>query len=117
MEVSGSPTPRPFYPLGKSSRYQFDRSIGRPQSRSGRGGEEKKSHTLSVPGVSFRLSSLYTDWATLASCNKPLFYAMYHSYWQSQIWASLKVVIILYHYEPNFFEIRRVVLEMKHANG
>jgi hypothetical protein len=36
-------TPRPLYPQGKSPWYPFDRRLGGPQSRSGRGGEEKNS--------------------------------------------------------------------------
>jgi hypothetical protein len=36
-------TPRPLYPQGKSPSYPLDRSLGGPQSRSGRGGEEKNS--------------------------------------------------------------------------
>jgi hypothetical protein len=40
---------RPLYPRGKSSRYPFDRRLGGPQSRSGRGGEEKNSQPL--PGL------------------------------------------------------------------
>jgi len=35
-------TPRPLCPLEKIFWYPFDRSVGAPQSRSGRGGEEKK---------------------------------------------------------------------------
>jgi hypothetical protein len=40
MEVVSS-TPRPLYPQGKSPWYPLDRRLGGPQSRSGRGGEEK----------------------------------------------------------------------------
>jgi hypothetical protein len=36
-------TPRPLYPQGKSPWYPLDRKLGEPQSRSGRGGEEKNS--------------------------------------------------------------------------
>jgi hypothetical protein len=36
-------TPRPLYPQGKSPWYPSDRRLGGPQSRSGRGGEEKNS--------------------------------------------------------------------------
>jgi hypothetical protein len=36
-------TLRPLYPQGKSSRCPLDRRLGEPQSRSGRGGEEKSS--------------------------------------------------------------------------
>jgi len=39
-------TPRPLYPRGKSLRYPLDRRLGGPQSRSGRGGEEKNSQSL-----------------------------------------------------------------------
>jgi len=35
--------PRPLYPLGKSPWYPLNRRLGGPQSRSGRGGEEKNS--------------------------------------------------------------------------
>jgi hypothetical protein len=42
-------TPRPLYPQGKSLWYPLDRRLGGPQSRSGRGGEEKISQTL--PGI------------------------------------------------------------------
>jgi hypothetical protein len=34
---------RPLYPQGKSPWYTSDRRLGGPQSRSGRGGEEKSS--------------------------------------------------------------------------
>jgi hypothetical protein len=44
MEVSGqSLTLRPLYPQGKSPLCPSDRRLGGPQSRSGRGGEEKNS--------------------------------------------------------------------------
>jgi hypothetical protein len=36
-------TPRPLYLQGKSHQYPLDRKLGGPQSRSGRGGEEKNS--------------------------------------------------------------------------
>jgi hypothetical protein len=39
-------TPRVLYPQGKSSWYPLDRRLGGPQTRSGRGGEEKNSQTL-----------------------------------------------------------------------
>jgi hypothetical protein len=42
-------TPRPLYPQGKSPWYPLDRRLGGPQSRSGRGGEEKNSHP--PPGI------------------------------------------------------------------
>jgi hypothetical protein len=42
-------TPRPLYSQGKSPFYPLDRRLGGPQSRSGRGGEEKNSQPL--PGL------------------------------------------------------------------
>jgi hypothetical protein len=42
-------TPRPLYPQGRATGTHSDRRLGGPQSRSGRGGEEKKS--LSLPGL------------------------------------------------------------------
>jgi hypothetical protein len=41
--------PRPLYLQGKSPWYSLDRRLGGPQSRSGRGGEEKNSQPL--PGL------------------------------------------------------------------
>jgi hypothetical protein len=43
MEVSGQLHAPAALPLGKYSRYPLDRSLSGPQSRSGRGGEEKNS--------------------------------------------------------------------------
>jgi hypothetical protein len=42
-------TPRPLYPQGKSPWYPLDRRLRGPQSRSGRGGEEKNFQ--SPPGI------------------------------------------------------------------
>jgi hypothetical protein len=42
-------TPRPLYPQGNSPPFPLDRRLGGPQSRSGRGGQEKSSH--SPPGI------------------------------------------------------------------
>jgi hypothetical protein len=42
-------TPLPLYLEGKSPWYPFDRRLGGPQSRSGRGGEKKNSQPL--PGI------------------------------------------------------------------
>jgi hypothetical protein len=39
-------TPRPLYPEGKIPWYPLDGRLGGSQSRSGRGGEEKNSHSL-----------------------------------------------------------------------
>jgi hypothetical protein len=41
MEVSGQLHAPAASPQGKSPSYQFDRRLGGPQSRSGRGGEEE----------------------------------------------------------------------------
>jgi hypothetical protein len=46
-------TPRTLYPHGKSPWYPLDRRLGGPQSRSGRGGEEKNSYPL--PGLEPRI--------------------------------------------------------------
>jgi hypothetical protein len=46
MEVRGQLHTRPLYPQGNSSWYPVDRRLGGPQSRSGRGGEEKNSQSL-----------------------------------------------------------------------
>jgi hypothetical protein len=40
---------QPLYPQGKRLWYPLDRRLGGPQSRSGRGGEEKNSQLL--PGL------------------------------------------------------------------
>jgi hypothetical protein len=42
-------TPRPLYPQKKSPWFPLDRGLGGPQSRSGRGGEEKNSQL--PPGI------------------------------------------------------------------
>jgi hypothetical protein len=42
-------TPRPLYPQGNSPWYPLDRRLGGPQSRSGRGGEERNSQP--PPGI------------------------------------------------------------------
>jgi hypothetical protein len=39
-------TPQPLYPQGMSPWYPFDRRLGEPQSRSGRGGGEKNSQPV-----------------------------------------------------------------------
>jgi hypothetical protein len=41
-------TPRPLYPYGKRPWYALDRRLGGPQTRSGRGGEDKNSQHLPV---------------------------------------------------------------------
>jgi hypothetical protein len=63
-------TPRPLSPQGKSPWYPMYRRLDGPQSRSGRGGEEKNSHphresnprTPIIQPVAHR----YTDWAITA---------------------------------------------------
>jgi hypothetical protein len=49
MEVSGQLHAPAALPQGKSPWYQLDRMPGGPQSRSGRGDEEKNSQPL--PGI------------------------------------------------------------------
>jgi hypothetical protein len=49
MEVSGQLHARPLYLQGKSPWYPLDRRLSEPQSRSGRGGEEKNSQP--PPGI------------------------------------------------------------------
>jgi hypothetical protein len=49
MEVSGQLHGLAVSPRGKSPWYSSDRRLGGPQSRSGRGGEEKNSQPL--PGL------------------------------------------------------------------
>jgi hypothetical protein len=55
--------PRQLYPQRKSTWYPLDRRLGEPQSRSGRGGEEKNS--LPLPGpeppIVQPLDQRYTD--------------------------------------------------------
>jgi hypothetical protein len=46
-------TPWPLYPQGKSLLYLLDMRLGGPQSRYGRGGEEKSTQPL--PGLEPRL--------------------------------------------------------------
>jgi hypothetical protein len=53
-------TPRPLYPQGKSLWYPLNRSLGGPQSRSGRGGEEKNSQTL--PGLEPPIIQVVAKW-------------------------------------------------------
>jgi hypothetical protein len=59
-------TPRPLDPREKSPWYPLDRTLGRPQSRSGRCEEEK--HLLSRPGVEPHavqpVAHRCTNWAT-----------------------------------------------------
>jgi hypothetical protein len=49
--------PRPLYPQGKSPWYPLDRRLGRPQSRSGRGGEEKNFQP--PPGIELPSNNNY----------------------------------------------------------
>jgi hypothetical protein len=49
MEVSGQLHGPATLPSGKKLRYPLDRRLGGPQSRSGRGGEEKDSQP--PPGI------------------------------------------------------------------
>jgi hypothetical protein len=53
-------TPRLLYSLGKSPRYPLDTSLSGPQSRSGRGGEEKNSLPL-LPHAARSLVTILTE--------------------------------------------------------
>jgi hypothetical protein len=55
MEVSGQIHDPAALPPGKEHRYPIDRRLGGPQSRSGRGDEEKNSQPL--PGLKPRSDS------------------------------------------------------------
>jgi hypothetical protein len=57
MEVSGQLHAQATLPPGKSPWYPMDRRLGRPQSRSARGGEEENSQSPIVQPVAQR----YTD--------------------------------------------------------
>jgi hypothetical protein len=64
-------TPRPLYPQGKSPWYLLDRGLGELNSRSGRGGEEKKfsapaGYRILEPRSSSPWPIRYTDWAITA---------------------------------------------------
>jgi hypothetical protein len=63
-------THRLLYPWGKSPRYQLDRRLGGPQSRSGRRGENSRPYrdSNSDPSVVQPIASRYTDYATQAPC-------------------------------------------------
>jgi hypothetical protein len=57
--------PQPHYPQSNRPQYPLDRRLDGPQSRSGRGGQEKKIPSLSLSGIEPRSSNpwprLYTD--------------------------------------------------------
>jgi hypothetical protein len=59
--------PATLYP-GKDPRYPLDRKLGGPQSRSGRGGEEKNYQLLPrlEPPIVQPVVQLYTYWAIQA---------------------------------------------------
>jgi hypothetical protein len=71
MEVSGQLQAPAALPLGKNPWYPLDRRLDGPQSRSGRGGEEKK-----IPSPRWELNprtpivqpiaQRYTDWVITA---------------------------------------------------
>jgi hypothetical protein len=58
-----SSTALPLYPQGKSPWYPLGRRLGGPQSRSGRGGEEKNSQPL--PGDDIKMNLREKEWVYL----------------------------------------------------
>jgi hypothetical protein len=92
MEMSGQlhAPARPLHPQGKSPWYPLDRRLGRPQSRSGHGGEKKNSQPL--PGLEppivqplaqhyttelsrlRKLWSTWWNWMFLTRCHWVLYY-------------------------------------------
>jgi hypothetical protein len=74
-------TPLPLYLWGNSSRYQLDRSLGGPQSRSGRLGEQK----VLAPTVASR----YTDYAKIVT-NK--FWIFSRTRIEILIWRSKELI-------------------------
>jgi hypothetical protein len=69
MEVSGRLHASASLPTGEDPWYPLDRRLGGPQSRSGRGGEERDSHPLSeFEHLSHTVCSLALyHWVILAS--------------------------------------------------
>jgi hypothetical protein len=63
-------TPRPLYPQGKSPWYPLDRRVGGPQSRSGRGSEQKNSQPLpgNEPPIIQPLAQRYTTDLSRLQC-------------------------------------------------
>jgi len=51
--------PRPLYPQGKSPQYPLDKRLGGSQNHSGRGGEEKNSHSSSFVAPSLWKKMLF----------------------------------------------------------
>jgi hypothetical protein len=59
-------TPWQLYPRGKNPSYPFYRRLGGPQSRSGRGGEEKSSLPLPESSIKVPIHNLlYFKYITL----------------------------------------------------
>jgi hypothetical protein len=89
MQVSGQLHARPLYPQGKSTWYQLDRRLGGPQSRSGRGGEEKilsprRESNPRIPTVQ-PVAQRYTDWAITAMVK--LYYSNIHPETLHKFWS------------------------------
>jgi hypothetical protein len=71
-------TPRPLYPQGESPWYPLNRRLGGPQSRSGRGGENKNSQSLPrlEPLIIQSVAQCYTaelSWLLDGVCNEGYF--------------------------------------------
>jgi hypothetical protein len=67
--------PRPIYPQVKSPCYPLDRRLGEPQSRSGRGGEERNSQPL--PGLEPPTTQTVIQRYTIKLTRLPPFYITY----------------------------------------
>jgi hypothetical protein len=82
-------TPWPLYPRRKSPQYPVDRRLGGPQSRSWRGGEEKKIPSLLLPGndpvrPGCSLVSILTELPWLLA-KSSTFYIFIKNWWDSRL--------------------------------
>jgi hypothetical protein len=87
MEVSGQLHVPAALPRDKRPRYPSDTWLGASQSRSGRGGKEKKSHHTPCrelnPSRPAPKHSLYTEWANKLLC---VFFKFNKCYWYTLCW-------------------------------
>jgi hypothetical protein len=83
-------TPRPLYPQGKSPWYTLDRRLGGPESRSGRGGEEKNFQPLRLVKVRLKIPSWILRARSLRSVKIVL--VSPSSFWSSHVPSSFRSV-------------------------